>query len=392
VDGRQWLDLHGNFTTLIHGHAFPPIVEAVERQLRDGTCFANPTLAEIALAELLCERVCGLDRLRFVNTGTEAVMFAVKAARAFTGRPAIAKIEGAYHGSYDWVEISQTSDATNWGSAEEPNSIPYYAGTPASVANDVVTLRLNDAQSAARLIEKHAGRLAAVLLDPMPSRAGLIPVEPAFVEAVVTAARRHGVLVISDEVMNFRLGYTGAAARAGLAPDLWTFGKIIGGGFPIGAIGGRAAVMSVFGGEGVAAAVSQGGTFSANPVSMVAGLASMQALTVDAFEKLEAHGDTLRTRFESGVAQHKLPLSITGSASLLRVHGRAKPPRDYRDTVAGDRSIVARMVEHFSREGLLVPSSGMICLSTALSATDIERVATVFEAFASAEALRGEKA
>ncbi|HEY5759725.1 MAG TPA: aminotransferase class III-fold pyridoxal phosphate-dependent enzyme, partial [Steroidobacter sp.] len=272
------------------------------------------------------------------------------------------------------------------------SSIPYYAGTPASVANDVVTLRLNDAQSAARLIEKHAGRLAAVVLDPMPSRTGLIPVEAAFVEAVVTAARRHGVLIISDEVMNFRLGYIGAAARAGIVPDLWTFGKIIGGGFPIGAIGGRAAVMSVFGAEGAAPAVSQGGTFSANPVSMVAGLASMQALTPDVFRDLEAHGDTLRTRFESSVAQHKLPLSVTGSASLLRVHGRAMPPRDYRDTVASDRSVVARMVEHFASEGLLVPSSGMICLSTAISSTDIERVATVFDAFARAEALRGEKA
>jgi glutamate-1-semialdehyde 2,1-aminomutase len=392
VDGRQWLDLHGNFTTLIHGHAFPPVVEAVERQLRDGTCFANPTLGEIALAELLCDRVAGLDRLRFVNTGTEAVMFAVKAARAFTGRPAIAKIEGAYHGSYDWVEISQTSDATNWGPAEEPSSIPYYAGTPASVADDVVTLRLNDAQSAARLIEKHAGRLAAVVLDPMPSRAGLIPVEATFVDAVVTAARRHGVLIISDEVMNFRLGYTGAAARAGFVPDLWTFGKIIGGGFPIGAIGGRAAVMTVFGAEGAAPAVSQGGTFSANPVSMVAGLASMQALTVDAFQNLEAHGDALRARFESSIAKHKLPLSITGSASLLRVHGCALAPRDHRDTVASDRSVVARMVERFANEGLLVPSSGMICISTAMNSTDIERVATVFDAFAGAEAQRGEKA
>jgi glutamate-1-semialdehyde 2,1-aminomutase len=392
VDGRTWLDLHGNFTTLIHGHAFPPVVEAVTRQLRDGTCFANPTLAEIALAELLCDRVAGLDRLRFVNTGSEAVMFAVKAARAFTGRPAIAKIEGAYHGSYDWVEVSQTSDATNWGPEEEPRSILYYTGTPASVADDVVTLRLNDAQGAARLIEKHAGRLAAVVLDAMPSRTGLIPVEAAFVETVVSTARRYGVLVISDEVMNFRLGYAGAAARAGFVPDLWTFGKIIGGGFPIGAIGGRSAVMSVFGAQGAAPAVPQGGTFSANPVSMVAGLASMQALTPDAYRDLEALGDTLRACLESSIETHKLPLSITGSASLLRVHGRATPPRDYRETVAGDRSVVARMVEHFASEGLLVPSSGMICLSTALNSTDIEHVATVFDAFASAEALRGGKA
>lgn len=385
VEGRRWLDLHGNFTALIHGHAFPPVVEAVARQLKDGTCFANPTLSELGLAEVICDRTPGVDRLRFVNSGTEAVMFAVKAARAFTGRSAIAKIEGAYHGAYDWVEVSQTSNPLNWGPKEEPASIPYYAGMPQGVASEVVTLRLNDAEGAARLIAKHAGRLAAVILDPMPSRAGLIPVDPAFVEAVEAVAREHGVLVISDEVMNFRLGYEGGSARAGMTPDLRTFGKVIGGGFPIGAIGGRADVMAVFAKGPSGPAIPQGGTFSANPVSMVAGQASLQALTPAVHRHLDDLGLRLRQRLDAAIAEHRLLMSVTGGASLLRLHARPAAPREYRETLAADKAVIGRLVAHFAREGLLIPATGMICLSTPMGQGDIDRVADVFDAFAQAE-------
>ena len=246
TDGREFLDLNGNFTTLIHGHAFEPVISALERQLRDGTCFANPTEKEIELATLICGRVPGLERIRFCNTGTEAVLFAVKAARAFTGRPAIAKIEGAYHGAYDWAEVSQASTPASWGDPGEPNAVPNYRGTPASVLHDVVTLRFNEVEGTERLLRKHAGRLAAIVLDPMPSRAGLIPPDPDFISCVQRIAREENILVISDEVLNFRQSYEGAAARYGLEPDLYALGKIIGGGLPIGAVGGRAEVMAVF--------------------------------------------------------------------------------------------------------------------------------------------------
>ena len=173
VDGRRFLDLNCNFTTLIHGHAFAPVIEAVTRQLQSGTCFANPTEIEIALAELLCGRIPNLDRIRFVNTGTEAVLFAVKAARAFTGRSKIAKIEGAYHGAYDWVEVSQAATPENWGDASAPASTPFYRGMPKSLLDEVVVLRFNDAEGARRLLSLHGSELAAIVLDPMPSRGGL---------------------------------------------------------------------------------------------------------------------------------------------------------------------------------------------------------------------------
>ncbi|WP_346658697.1 aminotransferase class III-fold pyridoxal phosphate-dependent enzyme [Bradyrhizobium sp. 143] len=169
VDGRRFLDLNCNFMTLIHGHAFAPVVEAITTQLHRGSCFANPTESEIELAELLCARIPRLDRVRFVNTGTEAVLFAIKAARAFTGRSKIAKLEGAYHGAYDWAEVSLAANPDNWGDPAAPNSTPSYRGAPGGVLDDVVVLSFNDVTGVRQLLSLHAPQLAAVLLDPMPS-------------------------------------------------------------------------------------------------------------------------------------------------------------------------------------------------------------------------------
>ncbi|AJC21564.2 glutamate-1-semialdehyde 2,1-aminomutase [Pandoraea pulmonicola] len=383
VDGRAFLDLNGNYTTLIHGHGFQPVVEAVVRQMQSGTCFANPTLAEIELAELLCERVPRMDSIRFVNTGSEAVMFAVKAARAFTGRPCIAKIEGAYHGAYDWVEVSQASTPANWGSAERPNAVPFYKGQPESVLAEVVTIRLNDAEGARRLIAENADRLAAVLLDPMPSRAGLISPSPEFLEAVQSTAAKHGVLIISDEVLNFRQGYQGIAARFGVKPDLYALGKIIGGGLPIGAIGGRREVMSVFDAAGKRPALPQGGTFSANPLSMVAGEAAMRALTPAVFERLEALGDRLRDGIRTHISTSDAPFVVTGAASLFRIHPKKVAPRDFRDVTStpAENDVMREMTRYFAENGILLPFGAAACLSTPMTQADIDHVAGVFGAF-----------
>ena len=174
VDGNRFLDLNNNFTTLIHGHAFAPVNDAIQRQLTSGTCFANPTEIEIELAGLICRRVPNLDQIRFVNTGSEAVMFAIKAARALTGKPKIAKFEGAYHGSYDWAEVSQYTYPDIWGQPEAPASTPFCRGVPQSVLNEVVVLRFNDVDSACERLSALGGQISCLLFDPMPSRAGLI--------------------------------------------------------------------------------------------------------------------------------------------------------------------------------------------------------------------------
>ncbi|MCC2609391.1 aspartate aminotransferase family protein [Neorhizobium sp. Rsf11] len=381
VDGNGYLDLNNNFTTLIHGHAFEPVVEAVSRTLKDGSCFSNPTVHEINLAELLCERIPAVEQVRFVNTGTEAVMFAIKAARAATGRPAIAKIEGAYHGAYDWAEVGQTGTPENWGSPEAPFSVPCYPGQPRSVTDDVVLLRFNDADGARRRIKAHHEQLACILIDPVPSRAGLLQPDEAFLTAVVETARQYGILVIADEVLNLRQSYSGASARFGLDADLIAMGKIIGGGFPIGAIGGKKTAMAVFDGQGGRPLLPQAGTFSANPVSMVAGFASMRAMTPEQFERLERLGDHLRTRLRQVIAKYEAPFSVTGSASLFRLHPRLQAPREYREAYLSrnEADTMRQLGRHFKKHGIILPFGAAASLSTAMGDTEIELIVDAFE-------------
>ncbi|WP_211109773.1 aspartate aminotransferase family protein [Azospirillum oleiclasticum] len=388
VDGRRMLDLNGNFTTLIHGHAFAPVTEAVVRQLHSGSCFASPTEAEITLAATIRGRVPGIEHIRFVNTGSEAVLFAIKAARAFTGRTGIAKIEGAYHGSYDWAEVSQSVTPATWGPSKAPAAVSYYRGMPPSVLNEVVPLRFNDAEGAARAIAARAATLAAVLLDPMPSRAGLIAPEPAFVEAVQRTARAHGILVISDEVLNFRQGYAGASVRHGLHPDLYTLGKIIGGGFPVGAVAGRAEVMAVFDGKAGRPALPQGGTFSANPVSMVAGQVTLEHLDHAAFERLEELGDELRRRLSASIARHDAPFSVTGAASLFRIHPKPTPPREFRQAflTPPEQTVMTALSRFFARQDIALPNGAAACLSTPMGLAEVELVAQAFDGFLATQA------
>ncbi|ESZ25424.1 MULTISPECIES: aspartate aminotransferase family protein [unclassified Mesorhizobium] len=383
VDGQRFLDLNNNFTTLIHGHGFLPALDAVARLLRDGTCFSNPTAHEIDLAELLVDRIPVVEQIRFVNTGTEAVMFAVKAARAFTGRPAIAKTEGAYHGSYDWAEADLGGTPATWGSPDAPIAVPAYAGTPTSVADEVLILRFNDADGARRRIAAAADRLACILLDPMPSGGGLIPADPDFIAAIVETARQHGILVVCDEVLNLRQGYRGASARYGIKPDLIAAGKIIGGGFPIGAIGGSSRVMSVFDGSAGRAKVAQAGTFSANPISMVAGRVSMEALTEVAFARLEEMGKRLRTALAAAISRHQAPYVISGAASLFRIHPKQALPRDYREAYPStDEAGTLKAISRFFRsEGILLHANTSASLSTAMSDAEIDKIADVFERF-----------
>jgi glutamate-1-semialdehyde 2,1-aminomutase len=383
VDGRRFLDLNCNFTTLIHGHAFPPVIEAVTRQLQSGSCFANPTEIEIALAELLCDRIPNLDRIRFVNTGTEAVLFAVKAARVFTGRSKIAKIEGAYHGAYDWVEVSQAATPENWGDANAPASTAFYRGMPKSLLDEVVVLRFNDAEGARRLLSLHGSELAAIVLDPMPSRGGLTKPAPEFISAVQETARANDVLVIADEVLNLRQGFEGASARYGLVPDLIAMGKIIGGGLPIGAIGGRSHVMKVFDASAGRPLLPQGGTFSANPLSMVAGLAAMRALDHAAFAHLEQLGDVVREGLERGIAKRDAPICVTGAASLFRIHPMRRVPNDYREaypTTAG-AALMKQLSRFFAENGIVLPNGAAASLSTPMGHADAEFIIDVFNGF-----------
>jgi glutamate-1-semialdehyde 2,1-aminomutase len=376
VDGNRYLDVNNNYTAIILGHADPVINEAVRRQLERGTAFSLATEAEVALAELLCERA-GYERIRFCNSGTEAVMTAVKAARAFTGRPLVAKVEGGYHGAYDHVEVSLDAGPDTWGAPDAPESVPYAAGVPASVIAETVVLPFNDAGTARARIEAHGDRLAAVVLDTLPSRVGMPEPDPAFLEAVCDSAHRVGALVILDEVITFRLGPGGNAARLGLRPDLTTLGKIIGGGFPVGAVAGRAEVMDVFRSlDGARPRLPAGGTFSANSVTMVAGRACMEQLDPAAFDRLAVMGERVRAGLRDGLAALSFPGQVTGAGSLFRLHPHDRPIRGYRDTrhSPGEAAFMARLQRRLLGRGIYGSSYGMGCLTLAMTDADLDHL------------------
>src|SRR6266513_1025755 len=245
VDGTEYIDCINNFTSLIHGHAHPRLIEAATRQLALGSAFGMLTESEIELAELLASLLRSVEQVRFTTAGSEAVMMALKAARAFTGRPKIAKCEGAYHSSYDYAEVSLDPTPEAWG-RNAPISVAYAKGTPDNVLADVVTIPFNDAEAAVGLIREHGSELACVLVDPMPNRAGLAPADKTYLDALRRITREIGALLIFDEVITLRLGYRGAQGLWDIDPDLTTLGKIIGGGFPGGAVAGRKEFMAVF--------------------------------------------------------------------------------------------------------------------------------------------------
>jgi glutamate-1-semialdehyde 2,1-aminomutase len=377
LDGVARIDCNNNYTSLIHGHAHPGLIAAAAEQMKRGTAFGLPTAAEVEFAELICGRVTSVERIRFSNSGTEAVMSALKAARAFTGRPKIAKCEGAYHGTYDYAEVSLETTPEHWRQGPPP-SVAYAKGTPQGVVDDVVTIPFNDIDGAVGLIRAHGSKLAGVLIDPMPNRAGLAPAERGYIEALRDVTREVGALLVFDEVITFRLGLGGAQGRWNAEPDLTAFGKIIGGGFPVGATGGSAAVMAVFDPSDGRPALPMGGTFSANPVTMRAGIAAMELLDRAAFARLDAMGERMRDGINAIFRDQRVAGGAVGLGSLLRIHFSARPVRDYRSAYMTETE--SRRFAAFRRAllnaGVIICGNGLMALSTPMTDDDIDAVLT----------------
>src|SRR5215211_7195412 len=375
VDGNEYIDCINNFTSLIHGHAHPALIKAAKQQLALGSAFGLPTGSEIDLAELLAERLPSVDQVRFTNSGTEAVMMALKAARAFTGRPKIAKCEGAYHGSYDYAEVSLDPTPEAWG-RNTPVSVAYAKGTPDNVLADVITIPFNDTEAAVSLVREHGKELAGVLVDPMPNRAGLAPADKNYLDALRRVTRENGALLIFDEVITFRLGYRGAQGLWGIDPDLTTLGKIMGGGFPVGAVAGSREFMAVFDPRHGKPALPHGGTFSANPVTMRAGLAAMELLDDAAFARLDAIGEAVRGGIDDAFRRHGVPGGTVGLGSLLKIHFADRPVRDYRSAYLSEEEARRQAVFNraFLNRGVLAAGNGLMALSTPMTDADIHAI------------------
>lgn len=380
VDGTERIDCVNNFTAAIHGYAHPALVEAANAQLQLGTAFGLPTVSEIELAELLCERVKSIQQCRFLNSGTEAVMMAIKAARAVTGRPKIAKCEGAYHGTYDYAEVSLDTPREFWTGGQPP-SIAYARGTPAGVTDDVLILPFNDVDTAVAILREHRNTVAGILIDPLPNRAGLIPAEREYLLALRETAADIGALTIFDEVISFRLGYSGSQALWRVDADVTVLGKIIGGGFPIGAVGGSREIMDVFDPSNGKPPLPQGGTFSGNPMSMRCGMAAMALLNPDAFRRLESLGQRVRNGIDQAFRSAGVIGQTTGMGSLLKVHLNNRTLRDYRTSLPtpDEAKRLTALVRSLLNEGVLIASNGLLALSTPMTDQDIDLIIESFQ-------------
>ena len=378
VDGVERIDFANNMAALIHGHAHPAIVAAVTEQVRRGTAFTLATETEIELARHLCGRSPGFDKIRFVNSGTEAVMAALKAARALTGRSRVAKAEGTYHGAYDYAEVSQAPAPHSWGRATRPASVPLAAGTPRGVLEDVVVLPFNDPEAAVAGLNEHRDEIACVLLDPMPHRLGLVQAEARFVQALREWTLENGALLVFDEVITFRMEVGGMQERYDARPDLTAMGKIIGGGLPVGALAGSEEAMGVFmSQEGRPPRLPQSGTFSANPLTMAAGLAAMSLFDAEAVARLNHLGRLARERIAEAIAVAEAPASVTGTGSMFRMHLRSKPPWDYRSSFLsrGEAEALRLFVDGLYDEGIIMIHTGAGTLSTPMGEAEVDRLA-----------------
>jgi glutamate-1-semialdehyde 2,1-aminomutase len=368
VDGVERVDFLNNYTSLIHGHADPDVVSAVTDQLHQGTSFGLPTPYEIELAELLAERIPSIEHVRFSNSGTEAVMSALQAARAYTGKPRIAKFEGSYHGNYDFAGVSTTIPE----SAREldlPPATAYGEGTPKEIVDNVLVLRYNNEDMAEAQIREHADSLACVLVDPMPWRMGLISGQSSFLQRLRDLTTELGIVLIFDEVITLRVGPGGLQGELGITPDLTTMGKIIGGGFPAGAVGGSAEVMQVFDPRGGKPRVPHGGTFSANPITMRAGLVTMQKLTPEVFDHIGHLGDYIRAHISETLSELGVPGQVTGRGSLFGVHFHDRPLVDYWSFYgeSDDRAFRSKVYHGLLDNGFMVAPAMTGCVSTIMT-------------------------
>jgi len=373
VEGEERIDFLNNFTSLILGHADPIVTAAVCERVALGTAFTMPTEVQVELSELLVSRVPYIDQIRFCNSGSEAVMLAIKAARAFTGKHKIAKFEGAYHGIYDYAQVSDGPSPDYWGDPRSPARV-IETGAPPSQAGDVVVIPWNNFDVSRELIRSNQDQLAAVVVDPLPLEIGLVAPKVGFLEMLREETERLSILMIAGEVLTFRLSYRGAMYQFGISPDLTALAKIIGGGFPVGAVAGSRRVMSVFD-HTQEVKVHHGGTFNANPVSMTAGLAAMRQMTPEAYDHLDTMGDYIREKLTRMFRDRRTPAKVCGRGSLFLAHLISEDPTDFRSLTGYSRSkpIYHDLCHQMLGHGIVTTPRGLFgCLSTPMTHRELD--------------------
>jgi glutamate-1-semialdehyde 2,1-aminomutase len=367
VDGNDYIDYVCSWGPAILGHSDRTIIEAIKQAAEQGTSFGIPNPLEVRMAKFICKAVPSVQKVRMCNSGTEATMSAIRLARGFTGRDKIIKFEGCYHGHVDSLLVKAGSGALTFG---HPDS----AGVPASFVEHTIVLPFNEPDAVKAAFKANAGRIAGIILEPVPGNAGLYVPKPGYLEFLREVTRENDVLLIFDEVMTgFRLGLGGAQARFGITPDLTCFGKIIGGGLPVGAFGGRAEIMDHLAPLGP---VYQAGTLSGNPLAMAAGLAALERLAAaDVYAGLEAHGAELEEGMRGAARRANIPVQFNRAGSMFCGYFTTEPVHNLADAMKSDRARFAKFFHGMLDAGVYFAPSQFEAgfISVAHGSTEISR-------------------
>jgi len=378
VDGHEIIDFMNNFTSLIHGHAHPAVVGAVSEQVAFGTAYAAPSLNQIELAELIADRIPSVEQLRFCSSGSEATLMAIRCARAHTGKEKIMKMEGGYHGSYELAEVSLVPYPESRGALDHPSSLPVDKSIPNSVLEDTVICPYNEPELAKALIREHAVELAAVIVEPVLGSMGMVAATTEFLQALRSETEELGIVLIFDEVITLRLSGGGTQAMHGISPDLTSMGKIIGGGLPVGAIGGKRELLQIFSPD-TRENVFHASTFSGNALTMVAGFAAMSHFTDAEAKRLNWLGDKLREGFNLILHQNGICGQAIGLGSLTNLHLTDEPLHDSRDTLKGIAAAghISRLLHlGMLRRGIMSAGRLMYCISTPMGEDEVTAAIT----------------
>ncbi len=367
IDGNSYIDYVGSWGPLIVGHTHPDVVAAIEETARIGTSFGAPTLIETEMAKLVIERIPSMEMVRMVNSGTEATMSALRLARGYTKRNKILKFEGCYHGHADSLLIKAGSGVATLGLPDSP-------GVPENVAVNTITVPFNDIESVKLAFAHYGEELAAVIIEPVAGNMGVVAPAPGFLQALREITRQHGTLLIFDEVMTgFRVGYNSAQGLYGIDPDITCFGKVIGGGLPVGAYGGKREIMEHIAPSG---SIYQAGTLSGNPLAMAAGLAALKLIGEPGFyEELERKGARLEEGFRQNATDLGIPVTINRVGSMLTLFFTDQPVTNYETARTSDLERFSNYFSHMLDLGVsLAPSQfEAIFISAAHTDEDLEK-------------------